>query len=293
MDTTLKKVSDIEVDNKLRMLQMLGEKIQSYQQHIEKLDNGLPVAYIDPQVVVERLMEEELTQQEITQATVTIDYLEGFPIVNGLPFWERLDCEPLDYYKLFKSYRNQKNTDSTRSFEKLIEQTAIKIGYLYAFSKIYHWQYRCLSYDLFNKFLIEEERIKAVKVMEGTHKKTAEKMWNICTTYLEELTNSPDKIKAFKPSEFKSLLIEARKLERLSLGLPGDRPPSAPNKTEVMNIKIDNKTQVDSKTINIPSNKRVEYLQEIVDVLHDAKALPKTLEAQGDVMEEVTEQNDE
>ena len=287
MDTTLKKVSDIQIDKKLAMMQLLGQRVANYQNNIERLDNNLPLAYIDPQVIVEHLTEEELIQQEIDQATIAIDYLEGFPVVNGLPFWERLDCEPLDYYKLFKIYRNQKNTDSTRSFEKLIEQTTTKIGYLYALSKIYHWQDRCKAFDLFNSFLIDKERSKAIKIMEGKHKKTAEKMWELCEKYLTELEDKPDKLLNFKPAEFKSLLVEARKLERLSLGLSGDRPPAQPTTIEKTTINVDSKTMVDNKTISIPSGDKIEYLQEIVDVLHKAKALPKTLEAQGDLREEI------
>lgn len=131
--------------------------------------------------------------------------------------------------------------------------------------------------------------------MNGRHQKTAEKMWDLCETYLTELATKPDKMLNFKPAEFKALLVEARKLERLSLGLPGDKPPI--QSTEITNIKIDNKTQIntknESKTINLPSGEKKKILQEIVDVLHNAKALPETLEAQGDLQSEIEQGGDD
>jgi hypothetical protein len=102
------------------------------------------------------------------------------------------------------------------------------------------------------------------------------------------LEDKPDKLLNFKPAEFKSLLVEARKLERLSLGLSGDRPPAQPTTIEKTTINVDSKTMVDNKTISIPSGERLQYLQEVVDVLHKAKALPKSLEAQEDLQEEIT-----
>ena len=298
-NNTLNRVSDIKkVDQKVRMLTLLGDKVQQLQNNLEpQNDSGSPLAYIDPQVVLEFIttnQEVELTQTEINIATIDIDYLEGFPVVEGLPFWERLDCEPIDYYKMFKLYRNQKITDSTRSFEKLIDQlNNTTAPLLHALSKVYHWQQRVRAFDQYQGYLVEKEREKLTTVMNGRHQKTAEKMWELCEKYLTELASKPDKMLSFKPAEFKSLLVEARKLERLSLGLPGDRPPTTPNtqNTEITNIKIDSKIKNESKTINLPSGEKVKYLQEIVDVLHNANALPKTIEAQGDVQEE-TEKGD-
>jgi hypothetical protein len=136
--------------------------------------------------------------------------------------------------------------------------------------------------------LIDKERSKAIKIMEGKHKKTAEKMWELCEKYLTELENKPDKLLNFKPAEFKSLLVEARKLERLSLGLSGDRPPAQPTTIEKTTINVDSKTLVnDNRINNIKKEDRVKYLQEMVDVLHQANAVPKEIEAKADVQEEV------
>jgi hypothetical protein len=266
----------------------LGNRTKQYQATLDLTSNGLPVAYIDPQVVVEQIAQgDEPTQSEITMATVDIDYLEGFPIVDGRPFWERLDCEPLDYYKLYKGYRDQKNTEtSQRSFDKLEQQTNTPVSYLYAISKVYHWQIRVKAYDLFNRQLLEDEREKQIKIMEGSHIKTAEKIRTLCETYLDQLKNTPSLMVNFKPNMFQGLLELSLKMDRLSLGLPSNAPITKEEK-ESLKVVI-NQTTNNTNTanqVNLTSEEKVKYLQEIVDVLHQAKALPKTLEAQGDVME--------
>jgi hypothetical protein len=300
----INKVSDIKRSNDMRlvMLQNLGTTIKNLQQNINKTPMGLPESYIDPSIILEFVAsnkDEPLTSQQISQATIDIDYIEGLPVINGLPFWERLDCEPLDYYNLFKLYRNQKeqSSDFTRSFENLISQanTNLTLGYIAAVAKIYHWRDRIKAYDQYRNLLVENEKENLTKIMNGRHQKTAEKMWTLCEQYLTDLADNKDKLLTFKPSEFKALLIEARKLERLSLGLPGDRPPqekqSPTQNTEITNIKIENKTQVNTEnktqTINLPQDEKVKYLQEIIDVLHNANALPENLKAQDELQGEV------
>jgi len=75
----------------------------------------------------------------------------------------------------------------------------------------------------------------------------------------------------------------------LSLGLPGDKPKPDKDKTtsaQVINIKSE------SKTLNLNTTKgnKDDYMQEMVDILKVAGALPKELEAKADVIETIGEE---
>jgi len=294
--SSVNRVSEIEItkDHKLIMLQNLGIRVKQLQNDLPKTNFNLPLSYIDPQVILEYIAanpEQELTQSEINSSKVDIDYIEGFPTVGGLPFWERLDCEPLDYYKLYKLYREQIDTVSPRSFEKLIFQTnsVLNARYLSALANIYHWHIRNSAYDMFSAYLLEKERDKQIKIMEGNHIKTAEKIRNLCEKYLDLLTDKPDFMANFKPNMFNGLLELSFKMDRLSLGLPATSPEDEKEKdkeTKTSNITINQSNTQNTQEINISESDKTKYLQEIVDVLKQAKALPKELEAQGDVMEE-------
>jgi len=301
-NSALSRVSDIEkVDIKLKLLNQLGRHIQDLQTQIETLENGMPTAYIDPQVILELVTgneDYEFTQSEISMATVDIDYVDGFPVVNGLPLWERLDCEPLDLYKLYKLYRNQKVTESTRSFEKLISQTGnqFSVAYVAAYSKIYHWSLRNNAFDSYNTYLVDLEREKAVKTLEGKHRDAAEKIFDICVQYLETLDETK-LIAQMRPNEVLGWAEMAVKLNRIALGLPPDKPKEIGkvnqgqnqntiiiDKSQNINVGVKDKGNKRKSEVNINEEDRT-YLQEVVNVLSKAGQLPKDLKAQLDVVE--------
>ena len=266
-----------KIDIKLKLLQNLGDLVQNLQKNARLTNQNLPLTYIDPQVILEEITDKqvqnvnEISQETINLALITIDYLEGIPIISGLPFWERLDCEPLDYYKIFKFYRDIKLTEPTRSFEKTAKSTNQKETILYALSKIYHWQQRVQSFDLYQLDVINKIRSKQVDQLENKHQKGAEKLFTMCLKYMENL-DTTQLIAKVKPADIKDWMELAVKLERLSLGLSPDKPITKEDTKKVNTVivnqttnQIDSKT--DNKTINITSEEHKKDLQEIADTL--------------------------
>lgn len=296
-----------KTDQKLKMLNILGEKIKSLQQQITPIENQTK-AYIDPQVVIEFIANDtnnstELDSSEVSMATVDLDYVEGFPVVGGLPFWERLDCEPLDYYNLYKIYRNQKLTDNVRSFEKLIDQsqTELSIGYIHAISKIYHWQLRIKYYDAYQAYVKTQEKDKDIQHLEGKHKKAADKIFTICTDYLDNI-NATGQIGTLKPNELLGWLELAVKLDRISSGLPPDKPLTKEETNSLKTIINIDQSKTQNQTIALQARdsisktqqelkaEHLSYLQEIVNVLGNVNSLPKEIAAEGDVINETYEE---
>ena len=278
------------LDRQLDILQNLGREIAQRQSEIQLTPNNLPTAYIDPQAILEKITTATIDTETKSKALIQIDYLDGMPIVNGLPFWERLDCEPLNYYRLFRTYRDEKLTDDTRSFKKLEKDTNTQINYLYALSKIYHWQYRTLAFDIYQLQKIEKERNRQIEIMEGNHKKAAERIFEICITYLESIESS-GVIATASPREIQGWADLAIKLERLSLGLPGDKPKTTDNDSEkqkaqsVINVTNIKTQQNQQNQLNMTKSMSDKDLQKIVNILDCADALPNT----GNIIEEEEE----
>jgi len=141
--TELKVLLDKEItESEEKILSLLGGHILSLQNKQPLNNLGLPISYIDPQAIAETGMTGEFTEEELEKATVPLDYLEGYPLVEGLPFWERLEGEVLYFYRLFKIYRDMKKEEGSRSIVRVAEISEQKPSIINALNKVYHWQAR-------------------------------------------------------------------------------------------------------------------------------------------------------
>ena len=307
-------------NDKIKVLENLGQVIKIEQAKLSSNNNY----YIDAQVILDYLTDvtktdedpNEIPERVINKASIAIEYIDGIPAVNGLPIWERLDCETLDFYHLFKIYREQKyvgvskekkqaenpaesegsvSNDNAlrryqRSFENLEEATGYTRKALYAISKVYHWQMRVGLYDQFHENFIEKEKNRMITLMETNHQKAAEGIFEKCVNYFEGLGEK--KLAKVSPKDMLGWMSKAIELHRLSLGLPGDKPKPDKDKTtsaQVINIKSE------SKTLNLNTAKGVNddgpnFLQEMVNILAKADALPSNLIAKADVIEALSEE---
>ena len=283
-------------NDKIQVLENLGLVVKDLQ---VKCDSN---SYIDAQVILDYLTDVTKTDEDpnvvpqrvIEKAQIAIEDIDGIPAVNGLPLWERLDCESLDFYKLFKIYREQKTVGITkdegnvryqRSFENLKEITGFTRKALYAISKVYHWQMRVSLYDSYRENFIVKEKNRMISLMETKHQNAAETIFEKCVKYFTDIDE--DKLKKLSPKDVLGWWNEATKLQRLSLGMPGDKI-AIEKKGGGKTVSI---TNIDNKTLNVnnakPDNK---YLQELTDILSVAGALPKQLEAKADIIEAVSDE---
>ena len=123
---------------KIEVQKKLSEFVQYFQINLPRNIQGIPLQLIDPTVILQATVGAETTddvdEDALRAATTNIDFSEGFPTIGGLPIWERLDGELIDYYKLFKEYREMKLLYGSRSLARLSEThgiSGIHLNYLF------------------------------------------------------------------------------------------------------------------------------------------------------------------
>lgn len=287
----LAKVRDLVLpDSKIKVLSNLGGLIRAIQKTVPKDGGNFPLYYVDPRVILEYLTTEnfsiekleDIPQRIISDSMVIIEWDDGIPIVEGYPIWEKLDCEPMPEYKLFKLYRESIKVGDTsrRSFENLSKTQDIKVRALYALSKVYHWRLRVKAFDLYRFEILEAEKNNIIKNMETTHRQAAENIFGKCVKYFEGL--SEEELKKVSPKDMLSYFKEGIKLWRMSLGMP-DKIVSKEETKKSEKIERIEIGKIESRTLNINEpQKKKEYLQDVIDILDSAGALPKQLEDKKD-----------
>lgn len=217
--------------NKTTMQVKLGELIQYFQVSIVNNSDGIPRFYIDPTVIMPHLMDveqpDDLSDSVIEEARTLISFEDGFPTVEGIPFWERLEGEAMPYYKLFKEYREMKylaevnkGGSLTRSIAKLAESTGMTGRQLNALSRIYHWQVRVKAYDSYKATERQLAKQQDITLMEEKHAKISNQLLDQAVNYLLE---HPEQLSPKVAIELASLAMRSG---RLSLGLNPDKPGS-------------------------------------------------------------------
>jgi len=259
---------------------------------------GEPRAYVDPSTVTEELNEEyhykvttgnsktnglkEVNESNslkvLEKATVPLDYSEGYPTVDGYPFWERLDGEPENYYQMFKHYRDTPLRGEKRAFAKTARQFDEKPEIMSALARVYQWQQRVKAFDKKRDLEREMQRAHYIKELEGDHYDAATKIFEKCMEYFNK--NS----KAMKPSVALKWFKTAIELSRLSLGLSPDKPDAeAVKNLQQTLVQINNTPDNSKNTINAVAQsgqakddreQEAEHMQEVIDILADTGLLP-------------------
>lgn len=232
--------------NELVSMNKLGDRVQQAQSSVPvNREAGLPNAYIDPTQLIELS-----ASDDPLEAATPISYMEGFPTANGLPIWERLENETIEYFEYFKAYRDNtyqsadpkyptKKHYKTRSISKLSSYLDIEPKALYALAKMYHWKLRVAAFDAFQEQELEMRRQQQIEEMENHHQQTAKRVFDKCVEFFEQ---HPEEMTA--KSAIEGFKIAAQ-LHRLSLGLPADKPADDPNNPNNPNSRNN------SPTINI------------------------------------------
>jgi hypothetical protein len=280
---------------KTTMQVKLGELVQYFQIGIKCNDSGIPRAYIDPTVLMPHLLEieqpDDLDDGVVEQAHTAISFEDGFPTIEGIPFWERLEGEALPYYKMFKEYREMKYVGEsnktgalTRSIAKLSENSGMAGRQLNALSRVYHWQVRAKAYDNYKSTERQLARVHEVELMEVKHAKISNKLLDQAVDYL---TDHPEQL---SPKVAIELVNLAMRSGRLALGLNPDKPGSSSGegRGSGTNINITNQANAigDGGTMNQlnadglspveqktqDNSKDVTHLQSILHVLNQSGA---------------------
>jgi hypothetical protein len=204
---------------------------------------GKPTALVNPTAIMATGLTtsvERLVDNPPEGALLPISNLEGMPTIFGVPIWEKLEGEKLEYYELFKRYRMMADEKATRSVYKLFLETAIPVANLEILRQVYNWQVRAQAFDEYmtkeRNALLEIRR----KEIEGRHAKVAQKIFDECTTYLLDNTQMLTPKTALQWAQL------AMNLERISAGMTPDKPGTIGEKTSPT-INIQNNVGVDTK----------------------------------------------
>lgn len=267
---------------KYQFQRKLGSFVQYFQINLPNNSYGVPLKIIDPLIIAEHMVDcdttDELDDQFVMAAERSIEFEEGLPIIDGTPIWERFEGETLEYYTLFKSYREMLYEKGARSISNLGKTYAIEGRYLSALAKVYHWQLRCRAYDAFKEIQRSRKRLMDIESLEGKHAKAADTLMEQALTYLE---GHPEQL---NPKVAVQMIQVAMKAGRLALGLNADKPGSGDGNGGGTNITVNHNpggTLESSVSVEIgdngaaPSASDLSHFQSILHVLDKSGALDK------------------
>lgn len=223
---------------------------------INRTSQGDPAGYLDPAAVISYygthradradLEEEEFydnTPLEIvhkeTHCFLPLRYIDGYPSTPwGVPYWERLDGEPIEYFDLFRAYRestylgqlkgNNPHTalKTARSIYALAERSNIDRQTLLIVAVLYHWHDRARAYDKYNLWQLEQRKLAEQVYMENEHAAAARRIFKNSLNYLES------NLDQLNPKTALEWFQAAVQLERLSLGMDPTKPPQSDDEVQ-------------------------------------------------------------
>lgn len=266
---------------KFEFQRKLGNFVQYFQVNLPANSYGVPLKLINPLAIAEHMLDCETTddvpEHALNAAIMDIDIEEGIPVFEGLPIWERFDGELLEYYKLFKEYREMLYVSGSRAVSRLAGTHNVAGKNLNALAKVYHWQLRCRAYDHFKNMEMARKRQFEVERLEKKHHRVADTLLETSLKYLED---HPEQL---NPKVAVQMLQLAMKAGRLSLGLNPDKPgtgDAAPSinihQTSGAGTAHESTTTVEIGSKGGSNDKPdMSYLQSIVHILDKSGALDK------------------
>lgn len=162
---------------------------------------------------------------EIRAAYVPLCYTEGFPTLEGVPFWIQLTFEGPEAYRCFDMYLRQ-GTKGARQIYTLMDNNDFPEGItnqdLHEFADLYFWSARAKSYDMFNAAHRRKERERRAISTEDEHYLLANRLMSIATCYLDE--QEEELVEMMTPKMLLEFIKTSAQLQRISSGLPANGP---------------------------------------------------------------------
>lgn len=265
----------------------LGEFVQYFQIAVRHNADGVPLELIDPGIMAQTMTQvdsfDEVPDAQVLQARTRVEFSEGFPTIDGVPLWERLDGERVDFYQLFKTYRELRYTEGSRSVARVAAMHDMEPRHVNLLSKAYHWQLRVRAFDHNRAMTRKMMRLNAIEELDDRHGHFANKMLAMSMDYLEK---HPEQL---NPKVAIQLAELGFKKERLALGLQQDKPGAEIASQRGAQITIENHSNVGSN--NTQTNqvgiiekmdekaKDVTHLESVLHVLEESGAFTAEAEA--------------
>lgn len=180
----------------------------------------------------------------LQQAFVPLQYEEGFPAFeSGLPFWGRLDFEPLDAHLAFEAYLKMNlgtlATDleedydgtaasGTRSIATLCaaqfpdDQINTMVQIFTGYYHTYYWGLRAHAFDLFRTAEFSKRQELRALETQNDHYYQARRLRHKLQQYMDSDEEFWD---LMTPKVAVGMLKDLMQLERISAGIPAAGPP--------------------------------------------------------------------
>jgi hypothetical protein len=187
-------------------------------------------AIVDPTLIAQELPYTEdladFTDDMKERSTMVVEYIDSTPTIYGIPLWDRLPGERVDFYNVFKLYRDSRyflvETGEyaivNRTLAGLARQLNIPGAILSYISKLYSWKTRCALYDQFMETEMQKRRAQNEVLLRNDHLAVAQKL---CTKAWDYLDKNFAKL---NPKEALQALELGIKYSRISIGLLPDKP---------------------------------------------------------------------
>ena len=115
---------------------------------------------------------DDLRDDQITECFHAFQEVDGYPTVQGIPLWERQEWERIEYYNLFKLYRDMRyafynESDAllvNRSMNVLAKAVRVSPSLVSYLSVVYNWRIRVTMYDAWMS-LMQQRRISIKRSM--------------------------------------------------------------------------------------------------------------------------------
>lgn len=256
--------------------------VQTLQQKMPKKDQ-LFTSIVDPSLLALSVplceTPDDITDAALKESTYQLEINADYALLDGKPVWERFEGERVDFYNVFKLYRDSKYqllttgeyVIGTRSLANLATQLDIVPFTLNVLSKIYHWSLRCDYYDRFFEMELLRLKHKQVALMQNDQLHLAAELQDLAYSYLR------DNIDSLQPKEVIDLLDKTSKLARISVGLPGDKPldsktghasPTLAIYNTTTNNTADNIMQINQSAVERQYQENLKDPNTLLDVLN-------------------------
>lgn len=202
----------------------VSESAQEFNGHFALLDPMMLAPYIP---YVEELV--DLREEQVIECFHPLRDVDGYPTVHGVPVWERQEWERIEYYNLFKLYRDMRyafynESDALvtiRSLNTLAKATRLSPNVVHYLSVVYHWTLRVNLYDNWMN-AVQAHRV-AVKrsLMLDRHTKVSQSLISKAFACLNKQAEK------MSPKDALEMLKLGLAYERISAGLIGDKPDTA------------------------------------------------------------------
>lgn len=160
---------------------------------------------------------------DIKVAFQAISFAEGFPTIDGHPFWQQLPHEHYNAAICFQSYLNQ--SKGIRQLSEVLKDDIvlalpieITMSDLLHWFHTYCWNIRVRAFDMFRIAHRQRMRVHQAIETEDDHLLMGQRLFSLCCAYLDE--NEEELKEGLTPKAFTELLKTAAQMQRISVGLP-------------------------------------------------------------------------